>query len=211
MESLKAKSLKKPCRMTDMKWKLKKERPLSWSAISSFEYNPEQWYQNYVIGNKEEPNAMMRFGKEMGERFAAEPHFLPQLPRGELYEYELRAVFGKIPLIGFIDCYTPHTLGDEYKTGIKPWTQKRADEHGQLDMYALLLWLQEKVRPEEVKWRLSWLPTKETGDFRITFANPHDPEVITFETKRTMKHVLAFGKRINETVKLMEEYASNHA
>lgn len=193
-----------------MIYKIDKKRPLSWSAISSFEYDPEQWYKRYVLKEDTPPNSAMSFGKVMGERFAAETTFLPQLPRASVYEYELKAKLGKIPLIGFIDSYTPHTNLEEYKTGVKAWDQKRADSHGQLDMYLLLLYLMHKVPPEQVSCRIHWLPTRETGDFKTEFSNPDNPLVHTFHTKRTMRDILEFGQRINRVYKEMESYAHTH-
>lgn len=185
-----------------------KKRPLSWSAISSFEYDPEQWYRRYVLGIKDPSTAPMEFGKEIGEKLATDPSFLPGVPRRSHFEYELRCMFGKIPLIGFIDSYLPHTDLDEYKTGVKPWTQKRVDEHGQLDMYLLMLYLCHQVRPEKIRVRLHWLPTQENGDFSISLVSE---DCHSFDTKRTMVDVLHFGDRINSTVKQMREYAKNHA
>ncbi len=194
----------------DSKPTFDKKRPLSWSAISSFEYDPEQWHRKYVLGQPDPETKEMRFGKEVGERIASDPSFLPALSRRSIFEYEMRCMFGKIPLIGFADSYEPHTDLDEYKTGKKAWDQKLADTHGQFDMYLLELFLIDKVKPEDVRLRLHWMPTIETGDFRIMFRNPHEPEIFTFETQRTMKDVLRFGQRITKTYKAMEEYAKNH-
>lgn len=188
------------------------KRPRSWSAISSFEYDKEQWYRKYVLGIKEAPSKEMEFGKVMGERLASDPTFMTNVPRGTHYEYEdpggLCAKLGKIPLIGFIDSYTPHTIGDEYKTGKKPWDQKRVDEHGQLTMYSLLLLLKHKVKPEDILWRLTWLATQDNGDFSISFIPGMKPQI--FETRRTMTQVLEFASRIKKTEVAMLEYAMNH-
>ena len=186
------------------------KRPLSWSAISSFEYDPEQWYRRYVLKQEDPASKEMLFGKYYGEMFASDPNHVPHLKRGQIFEYELKAKLKNIPLIGFIDSYTPHTELEEYKTGVKAWTQKRADEHGQIDMYLLMLYLMHGVKPEDVSCRVHWLPTKETGDFRIVFTDPHNPIVHTFETKRTLSQVLKFGVRITKTVEAMRAYAENH-
>lgn len=181
-----------------------KKRPLSWSAISSFEYDPAQWYNRYVLKLDEPASPEMEFGKIMGERLAADNAFMPQVPRGSLYEYELKAKFGKIPLIGYIDSYVPHRRLEEYKTGKRAWDQTRADGHGQITMYLLMVYLMYKVNPDQVRCRIHWLPTKSNGDFSIDFIDSKD--CVTFETKRTMRDILMFGKRINNVYKLMEEY-----
>lgn len=188
-----------------------KKRPLSWSAISSFEYDPEQWYRKYVLKQEEPPSGPMIFGKENGERIAADASFIPHLRRGEIYEYELRAKLGKIPLIGFVDSYVPHTDLEEYKTGMKAWDQKRADEHGQITMYLLMLFMTHGVRPESVSCRIHWLPTAMQRNFSIEFTQPDDILVHSFETKRTMVDVMKFAERINDTYAEMLEYCKDHA
>lgn len=199
-----------------------KKRPLSWSAISSFEYDPEQWYKRYVLKLDEPASPEMQFGKVMGEKLANDAKFMPHVPRGTIYEYELKTKFGKIPLIGYIDSYSPcsyceanedHTVCEksfleEYKTGKKAWDQKRADEHGQITMYLLMLYLMHGVNPEDIQCRIHWLPTKDNNDFTIGFVDPGS--CLTFPTKRSMVEVLTFGKRINKVYKLMEEYCKNH-
>lgn len=185
-----------------------KERPLSWSAISSFEYDPEQWYKRYVLKQDEPASLEMLFGKVTGEKLANDARFMPDVPRGTIYEYELRTKLGSIPLIGFIDSYVEHTNLEEYKTGKKAWDQKRADEHGQITMYLLMLYLMHGVSPETIECRIHWLPTKDNNDFTIGFVDPSS--YLTFTTKRSMVDVLTFGKRINKTYKLMEDYCKNH-
>lgn len=187
------------------------ERPLSWSAISSFEYDPEQWYRRYVLGEKDAPSREMIFGKQVGERLASDPTYLPEVPRYPIFEHGLKTKWGELPLIGFVDGYdpTPPTpaLG-EYKTGKRAWDQKRADTHGQIDMYLLMLWLTSKIKPESVQCFLHWMPTQEHGDFTIDFVSPF--QVHTLPTKRTMVDILRFGERINQTYAAMQEYANNH-
>lgn len=185
------------------------KRPLSWSAISSFDYDPAQWYRKYVLGQEDPASEAMTFGKVMGEQLASDPSFLPMIPRAKIYEYELRTSLGKIPLIGFIDSYTEHMQLEEYKTGAKAWTQKRADEHGQIDMYLLMLKLMHGVKPESVACRITWMPTEETGDFKVRFRK--GAPIQSFETKRTTIQILRFGQRIQETYKAMQAYAKHHA
>jgi RecB family exonuclease len=190
-------------------YKITKERPLSWSAISSFEYSPDQWYKRYILKEQDTPSTEMIFGKTMGERFASDATFVPNLQRRAIFEYELNAVMDGIPLIGFIDSYTEHTHLEEYKTGRKPWDQKRADKHGQIDMYLLMLHLMHKVRPENVQCTIHWMPTSYNDRFKYNFTVPDFPEVISFETKRTMTDILKFRTRILDTYKKMQEHVAN--
>lgn len=185
-----------------------RQRPLSWSAISSFEYDSEQWYRKYVLGQQDPATKEMIFGSEIGRRLSVDQSFMTCVPRLPIFEYELRATFGKIPLIGFIDSYNEHTDLMEYKTGKKAWTQKRADDHGQIDMYLLMLNIMHKVKPHDIYCRIVWIPTQENGDFSISMINPD--KVHVFETHRSMADILRFGMRINETYNKMVEYCKNH-
>lgn len=183
-----------------------KDRPLSWSAISSFEYDPEQWARKYIDHIEEPVSLAMAFGKEIGGHYEHDTLLRPELPREEVFEYKLETIFNGIPLVGYIDAYTPHSSLIELKTGRKAWDQKRADTHGQLDMYLLQLNLIHKVRPEDVRCRLIWLPTYEANG-KVKFVNADDVRI--FETKRTMLDLLRFGKRINDTYQAMQEYAEH--
>jgi hypothetical protein len=145
------------------------------------------------------------------QKIQDDPSFIPDLPRYQHMQWEGRATVEDIPLIGKADglCFDTMVLAD-YKTGKTPWTQKRTDETDQLTMYLLLIYELKKIKPENFKCKIHWLPTKETGSFEIAFRdNPVVP--ITFETSRTMVQVLKFGSFIKQTVKEMNEYVKNHA
>lgn len=192
-----------------MKWAITDKRPLSWSAISSFEYDPEQWYRNYVLGVRDPATKEMMFGSLIGNKIAKDRKFIPELPRARIFEYELRGRLDGIPLVGFIDSYTPHSKLKEYKTGKKAWDQNRADTHGQIDMYLLLLNLMHRVKPEKIGAEVIWLPTMENGAFEITFRDkPVKP--IVFPTTRDMVQILTFGRRIKSTYIAMQKYAESH-
>jgi hypothetical protein len=193
------------------------KRPLSWSAISSFEWNREQWFAKYVTGEKPVDTPELIFGKEVDERLQEDPTFLPEIVRYEELQFKMECKLGKYALIGIADTFRhPFYAGKvpvlrsmaglrDYKTGRKPWDQKRADETGQLTMYCLLLWQLYKIRPEDVELYIDWMPTH-IKDGKIAFIEP--VQVHTFKTRRTMQQVLAFGQRINDTIKEMEEYAA---
>lgn len=205
--------------------------------MSSFEYDPEQWWEKYCLHGKCKRSEMteagiipawcwithsidpncpqvqtsveMEFGKLVGDRLATDSSYLPHMPRLSHFEYKLECKFGKIKLVGYIDSYEEHIRLFEYKTGKKQWDQKRADLHGQIDFYLLCLWLMHKIRPEKVACSIFWMPTKQNGDFSISFINENEINVLP--TVRTMRQVLEFGQRINANYKAMQEYAKNHA
>lgn len=190
-----------------------KKRDLSWSQLSSFEYDPDQWYRRYFEKEEQHETEEMRFGKIIGERLAADPTFLPEVPRLKKFEHGFKVMFGKIPLVGYADsfCTTTKKKLLEYKTGVKAWDKKRADDHGQIDMYLLMHFITERIKPEDVECRIVWLPTerREDGDFKVSIKlkEPVKDHMQIFKTKRTMQDILNFGARINRVYKEMEEYA----
>lgn len=188
--------------------KMDLKRPLSWSSLSSFEYDKEAWYEKYILKRNPAPNKEMVFGKKFANSVEAREPLAPVTIYKEV-EYPLNVMFGEIPLIGFIDSYEPHTHLIEYKTGKKEWDQKRVDEHGQIDMYLLMLFIQHKVKPESLNCSLQWVPTVENGDFTIDFKRPIT--VVTFSTKRTMKDILKFGSYIQKTYADMQKFVKKRS
>ena len=183
-------------------------RALSWSSISSFRYSKEQWYAKYVLKQEEPASKAMLFGNVVGERIASDPSYLPQVPRGEIFEYALRSRLKDIPLVGYIDSYSPHHTLHEYKTGMPPWTQKRVDDHQQIDMYLLGLYLIDGVKPKDVSVTLHWLPTQENGDFSISLKD--EKVVHSFATQRSFMDIVNFMDTIQKTYEEMQQFARNY-
>jgi hypothetical protein len=179
---------------------------ISWSSYHAFtEYDKDLWYENYVLGNRQAPNKAMTMGVEIGERITQDPTFLPTLERPEVFEYDFDGKltkFGTLTLRGHIDGYfETFPAIDEYKTSTNKdrWTQKKVDTWGQLTFYALLVWLNHKIPPEKIRFRLWAIPIIEHGDFTYEAQPP-----IMFTTKRTMADILRFGAELNRTFKEME-------
>lgn len=186
-------------------------RAMSWSMMSSFEWDPEQWYQSYILGIRQ-TSKEMDFGSYVDKKIQSDPTFLPGLPRYEQMQYKMKAVYaGKIPLVGIPDGLNLKDKKElwDYKTGKAAWTKKRADDTGQLTFYLLLLFICHKHKPEEFECGIHWLPTREMGDFSIGFVENIDENIKSFRTKRTMADLLEFCRRIEKTVKAMEDYVNN--
>lgn len=200
------------------------DRPMSWSAISLFEWNPWQWYKKYVLGEMQIETPEMRFGKMIDEKVQKDKKFLPKLVRLPIQQHKMTTVWNGIPLVGFSDQYRPpfkdlfHGKVVESKNPIlmlrdlktgklsKPWMQKRADETGQLTMYLFMLYLMDKsIRVADAELFIDWLPTH-IKDGQIALVTP--VKIHTFQTKRSMTEILKFGQRIQNTWAAMEEYAT---
>ena len=180
---------------------MKKDRPMSWSQISSFEYDPEQWYQVYVLGEKGEPSGAMKFGKKIGDKYLYEKTFQR--------EYKITGKIGNIPLIGFIDAFDLENKKlIELKTG-RNWDLKKAQTHGQIDLYCAMLWTMHKIHPAELDIKLIWLATEETGDFSTQFVKDMKP--VIFPIKKTMLDVLNMLARVKRVKAQMESYKQSHS
>ncbi len=189
---------------------MSKDRPLSWSQIASFRYSKEQWYKRYVLDEKQIETPELKFGKLIGERIEKDPTYLPQIPRHNKMEHPFSVMFDGIKMVGYADSFCTETNKKllEFKTGVKEWNQKRVDSHQQIDMYCLMNYITNKVRPEDMEIQLIWLPTKkkESGDFSVEIDFVDEQNIKVFNTKRTMRDILKFGQEIKQTLKEMEEY-----
>ena len=199
------------------KIKIWENREMSWSQISSFNYNPQKWYDRYISQEEVDKTPQMEFGTLIGESFANGTPLVKDIVMYPEMEYKLRAKVGSIWLVGYADSYDPiNKKLREYKTSssTKKWNQEVVDDPsidkvgGQLTMYALLLMLQDKVKPEDLTIHLDYIPVEETFEGEMILTPP--VTINTFETKRTTKQVLMFGAEILKIRKEMEELIHLH-
>jgi hypothetical protein len=188
------------------KWK---ERPISWSQLGSWKYSKDQWLNKYILGLDDGGNEGMRFGNVVGDTLGLDTSLVPKLNPHlvGIKEYEMKTKMNNYVLIGYADHFCPTSkILNENKTSQKlnRWTQAEVDHHGQLTMYALMLLLQDKIQPHDIKMYLNFIPVVEGGDFQLRVLDPD--KFHRFETKRTLKQVLDFGADIDKTVKTMEKY-----
>lgn len=186
------------------------KRELSWSSISSFEWNKEEWFEKYILDIKPETSPEMEFGKKIGKLIELNPEYLPEVPRYGCMEYPFKVIFNKIPMVGYADTFnhiTWNQLG-EFKTGVKEWDKKRVQKHGQIDMYLLMNYIKNRINPEQVYVTLTWIPTKKVrkGHFGINIDFDPKKSIKTFVTKRRMVDIIKFGQKINRMYKEMEEF-----
>lgn len=187
-------------------------RPLSYSSLNLFTDKkwggPEKWYKKYILKEKDTVSAEMEFGKRFAKSVEdGEP--LAPVTLLKHAEYPLSVVFAGIPLIGYVDGYTPHTHLIEYKTSGKVWTQLEVDKHRQFDMYLLMLYITYKIWPEDIDLALECIQTVKGGDFEMGFVKPM--KVHRFKTKRTRMDILSYGQWIKETRLAMMKYCEKRA
>lgn len=101
----------------------------------------------------------------------------------------------KIPLLAVPDtAKVDLTAFKEYKTSVRKWTQKMADESGQITFYATAIWLITKKIPENIEIELVNIPLyyDELGRLHPT------GEIIRLTTKRTMVDIIKMISRIRK-------------
>lgn len=178
------------------------ERILSWSQLSAFKYSPHKWYMKYVMGEEEPPNPAMIAGKIIGERLAEDPHYLPDVERADIFEQELKGTIENIKLIGFLDSFSleKKTLL-EYKTSQKKntWSPKKVQDHGQLDMYAYLIYQNYGIKPEDLTIKLIAITLDDNFQ-------PIDEPPRVFEVKKTIEDIFIFANEVVDTRNKMLAY-----
>lgn len=226
MQNMKQKKTKKPVQFDRDLHTILLFPKVSWSSLSKFGYEGNmkyakrsEWYERYVLGKRQtDPSPFMIAGTVIGERLVADKKFLPEVPRFPVFEQELRGTIWNIELVGHLDGFgLDQKLLGEYKTSSNPktWTQETVDHHDQILFYCLLIWLNYKIRPEDLKITLTYIPCKlVTKDgVKKTLITMNDKEVVltgekakTFRTKRTMRQVLEFQTKIKNAHAEMVKY-----
>lgn len=184
-------------------------RPLSHSQLESFKWDKDEWFNSYILGIRSESNPAMRFGSLVGDSIGTPESMVPQLVPPGVKEYEMRGyisdALGDIHMIGFADHYCDKTLVlHENKTSDnrKKWNKKSVDTHTQLTMYALLLHIQDKVKPDDIKMQLNYIPVRIVG---TTYKLPDPVEVLSYPTKRTNIQVIQYVGYVKDVVKEMDK------
>jgi hypothetical protein len=96
-----------------------------------------------------------------------------------------------------------YKTGHETSTGKDPWNQKMVDNHGQLDVYDLVIWKLHGIIPTNTLW---WIPTivDENEEIHVAGKMPK-----AFETKRTLYQIMAIKRRLEKAYKEIGIYYKN--
>lgn len=171
---------------------------LSWSQLNMWEKDPNLYYQVYWEGLDQFRSKFLELGKRMAdglengfdcERDPMFEHLIMYLPSYPKKEFDLKADYAGIPLVGKLDGWNEATMTiGEYKTG-KKWTQSMANQHGQLKFYALLVWLKYHKLPEHIF--LHWAETAEDLEGNLKLTGGGD----TFEVKIKLSDIIVFAEK----------------
>jgi hypothetical protein len=178
------------------------------------ERNPEEYVRVYIHGEKMRfgPAARegIKLGKDVADALEADEEtgneindlVIAQLPKYELmdHKFEGEITVGKveIPFLMKIDSAAEDLSAFyEYKTGLTAWSQKKAEEHGQIGFYSTGCCA---ITGKIPKSKLIYAPSERTnGGLRL------NGEIIEFETTKNFKDILKFKIRIkNAWLKIQE-------
>lgn len=138
---------------------------LSYSAITLWNKNKEQFRSKYYLGEEGPITPYMLFGKEIAALLEQDDMSLRHIPRYKYPEHEIKVMVKGIPVIGYLDSFSKQLKTFiEYKTGILsptgevPWNDAKVAKHDQLPFYSYLI--KKKYGKVTCKCRLVWLETR---------------------------------------------------
>lgn len=109
-----------------------------------------------------------------------------------------------IPLMAVPDtAQKDYSAFKEYKTSVRQWTQRMADESGQVTFYATTVWIATKHIPTDIELVNAQVEYDEDGRLRPT------GEILRFKTKRSMADVLKMTARIRKAWVGIEKLCNN--
>lgn len=178
---------------------------LSFSQMSLFEMSPEKYADRYLYGKNQRISRNMKYGSMLAdgleiEEATGDPFLdlmMSKLPKFELMDKPLEADLkdGKeiIRLLAKPDTAKKnYTAFKEYKTSTRKWTQKMADDSGQITFYATTIFLKTGRIPQDIELVSLTTEYDGTGALRPT------GELTHLKTKRTMVDILKMTARIRK-------------
>lgn len=168
-----------------------------------FQRNEELYKQVYFFNKKLPRSRPMVFGSEMAEalendELTGDPvldMMMVKLPKFEIMDKEFLTEFKHkketIKILAKPDTMKKDCSAfKEYKTSMRKWTQKMADDSGQITFYATAMWLKTKKIPKDIE--LVVVGTKALQDGKIVATG----DIWHYPTKRDMSQILGMMGRM---------------
>ena len=181
---------------------------ISYSSISAFCYDRENWFKRYFLKEKIKETEIIKLGQKIDSDYKKNKIEIPKLKfenKNKEIQFDLPYLnlYGeKVPLkiTGFLDGFEEinetKIKAMEMKTRLstsRKWDQARVDKHKQITLYSLGLYLQDKIEPENQEW------------FFIEYVEKNKiPNIL--KTKRTKKECLEYAVDIISIHKQMISY-----
>ena len=186
---------------------------ISFSSMALFEKSPEQWANIYLRDYPQYTNKNMRYGSLMADsleknELSGDPALdlmIENIPKFELMDKPIEANLknGKDIIIVLAKPDTTkadYTAFKEFKTSLKKWTQKMADDSNQITFYATTIWLKTNKIPQDIE--LVNVQVKYTKNGELTPTG----ELIRIPTTRTMVDIIKMIARIRKNWTLIQQF-----
>ncbi len=190
--------------------------------MTLFERSEEQFIEQYIYGKKQRISRNMQYGSMMAEGLEAEEAtgdplldlMMAKLPKFERMDRPVEDPRGpevtfrdgekarvpvlmngkeQIPLLALPDTAKEgYEAFKEYKTSVRKWTHKMADDSGQITFYCTAIWLAKGFIPNDIELVNIQVDYDNEGRLYPT------TDIWRFPTKRTMVDVIKMTKRIKE-------------
>ena len=174
--------------------------------MTLFEQSPEKYIKQYIYNQKPPATLNMRYGSLMADglennKFTGDPILdlmITRLPKFELmdvaFEANLKDGHKTIKILAKPDtAKADYTAFKEYKTSLKKWTQKMADDSGQITFYATAVWLLKGFIPENIE--LVNVRTTYQSDGSLTPTG----EMFRYLTTRNMVDIIKMTSRMRKS------------
>lgn len=178
---------------------------LSFSQMTLFEMSPEKYIQKYIYEEKERISRNIALGKQLADglengELSGDPLLdlvMAKMPKFELmdkpFETELKNGKEVIKILAKPDTMKPDmTAFKEYKTSTRAWTQKMADESGQITFYTTAIWLKTGRIPSDIELVCATTEYDENGALRPTGT------IIRLRTIRHMSDIIKMTLRMRK-------------
>jgi hypothetical protein len=174
--------------------------------MTLYEKNPEEWVNRYIHEIEQHVSKNMRLGSVLADSLEsgeATGDPVLDLMASKLTKYELRdqAIMAKLPdkkrIFGIKILIKPDTCKKnmsaiiEYKSSVRQWTQKMADESarkGQTCYYAMGIWLITKKIPD-IKFQIVETEYSKAGRVQPT------GRIYSIQTKTTLPDIIRMTAR----------------
>lgn len=175
---------------------------LSFSQMTLFEMNPRKYAEQYIYGRKEPATVNMEYGSLMAEgletgQATGDPVLdlmMARIPKFELmdvaFETDLADAAGTIRILAKPDtAKADYSAFKEYKTSVRKWTQRMADQSGQVTFYAMAMWLKTGKIPDDIE--LVNVPVEYAMDGTLRPTG----DLVRLPTNRTMVDIIKMTGR----------------
>ena len=181
--------------------------------MALFEKSPEQWADIYLRDYPQYTNVNMLYGSLMANsleknELSGDPALdlmIENIPKFELIDKPIEANLknGKDIIIVLAKPDTAkadYTAFKEYKTSLKKYTQKMADDSNQITFYATTIWLKTNKIPQDIELVNVQVKYTENGELTPT------GELIRIPTTRTMVDIIKMIARIRKNWTLIQQF-----